>query len=473
MTILYAIQNRTFTQPPIEQLLRPIQRFVKAEASSGILLVICAVVALVWANSAWADSYHNLWQTKFTISVGSYVLSKSLILWINDGLMAIFFFVVGLEIKREILVGELSSPRLAALPIAAAIGGMVLPAMLYLAFNVGQPGAVGWGIPVATDIAFALGIMSLLGKRVPLSLKVFLTAVAIVDDIGAILVITLFYTSKLSWMSLAVGAGFLIALFLSNRAGIYHPTIYAILGIGLWLALLKSGVHATIAGVLLAMMIPSRPRINVEGFLADSHLSLKEFERYAATKTDTLTNRHQWTVLQSLESACRQVVSPLQRMEHALHPWSAYVIIPVFALANAGVALDRGVFTAYTSPITLGTMVGLIVGKQLGILLTVWLMVEHGLAAKPEGVSWQQIYGVGWLAGIGFTMSLFIANSAFGDTPLLTMAKAGILAASLISAVVGWIILRGAKPTQLPEYAPEGALFGVQLPHAVSPNSGF
>lgn len=444
MTSITSQKKITPQQPP-HRLLLPFQRFVHAEASSGILLLLCTLVALFWANSIWADRYTSLWQTKLTFGLGSFILSKSLLLWINDGLMAIFFFVVGLEIKREVLVGELSSLRQASLPIAAAVGGMIFPALIYLIFNAGQPGALGWGIPMATDIAFALGVLSLLGKRVPLSLKVFLTAVAIVDDIGAVLVIALFYTANLSWLSLAVGAGFLVVLILVNRAGIRHPLIYALLGVGLWLAFLKSGVHATIAGVLLAMTIPSRTRINAEDFLAEGHFLLDEFAQSGDPGMAILSNRRQRASVQALEKACQQVESPLQRLEHNLHPWTAYAIMPLFALANAGVSLSGNNFAALLHPVTLGVIAGLVVGKQLGILLAVWLLVRSGIAVKPDELSWRQYYGVGWLAGIGFTMSLFISGLAFGDSSLLTAAKVGVLAASLIAGTIGWLILSGSK----------------------------
>lgn len=437
--------ERTSREPPIERIVLPFQTFFKREASSGLLLILFTVVALVWANSPWADVYTNLWVTKLTIGPGSFGLAKPLLLWINDGLMAIFFFVVGLEIKREVLVGELASPRKAVLPIAAALGGMVVPAAIYSALNAGKAGAPGWGIPMATDIAFALGILSLLGKRAPLSLKVFLTAIAIVDDIGAVLVIALFYTAKITWISLAVAAVFLLLLIMANRLGVRHPLIYALLGIGLWLAFLKSGVHATVAGVLLAMTIPARTRINADQFLTSGRFFLDEFERSGEDGKNILTNRRQRGALQALETACQQAETPLQRLEHSLHPWVTYVIMPIFALANAGVSLGGEVFAAFAHPVTLGVIAGLVVGKQLGITLTTWLVIKSNLTDKPAGVAWRQIYGVGWLAGVGFTMSLFIGNLAFSDPQFLSMAKVGILAASLAAGGMGSLILRGTK----------------------------
>jgi NhaA family Na+:H+ antiporter len=433
--------KQTTREQPVERLLRPFQEFAKLEASGGILLLLCTVTALVWANSPWADTYFSFWRTTLTVGFGEVLLSKPLLLWINDGLMAVFFFVVGLEIKREVLVGELNSVRKAALPIVAALGGALVPAGIYLGFNAGTAGSPGWGIPMATDIAFALGVLALLGRRVPLALKVFLAALAIVDDIVAVLVIAFFYTAEISWTSLAIGAGFLLLLVAANRAGVRHPLVYALLGLGLWLAFLKSGVHATVAGVLLAMTIPSRARINTEEFLAQSRALLDEFERAGESGESILTNADRQAALHTLEIACERVAAPIERFEHALHPWVTFAIMPVFALANAGVALGGDVSAAVTSSISVGIIVGLVVGKQVGITLFSWLVVRSGFAVLPGEVTWRHIYGASWLAGIGFTMSLFIAGLAFGDSPLLDLAKVGILAASLTAGVVGWFIL--------------------------------
>lgn len=417
------------------------------EASGSILLLLCTVVALTWANSPWARTYFSLWQTKLAIGLGNLVLAKPLLSWINDGLMAVFFFIVGLEIKREVLVGALASRRRAALPLAAALGGMLVPAGLYIALNIGGAGASGWGIPMATDIAFALGVLALLGSRIPPALKVFLTALAITDDIGAVLVIALFYTAGISWPGLAIGAGFLILLVAANRAGVRHPLVYGLLGVGLWLALLKSGVHATAAGVLVAMTIPARARIDTEEFLARSRAILDRFKHADKREEQVLTIRERQAALQALESACEHAETPLQRLERALHPWVTFAILPLFALANAGVVLGSYPPSAWTHPVTLGVIVGLVVGKPLGITLFAWLAVRSGLAAMPPGVTWRGICGAGWLGGIGFTMSLFIAGLAFGDIPLLSVAKVGILTASLIAGVAGWMLLRGISPT--------------------------
>jgi NhaA family Na+:H+ antiporter len=412
--------RRSFQEPPIDQILRPFQEFFRIEASSGILLLACTAVALIWANSPWAESYFNLLLTKFTVDIGGLGLSKPIILWINDGLMAIFFFLVGLEIKREIMVGELSSPRRASLPIAAAIGGM----------------------------AFALGVLALLGKRAPLSLRVFVTALAIVDDLGAVLVIALFYTSEISWSWLAIGGGFLLLMILANRSGVRAPLVYGLLGIALWFAFLKSGVHATIAGVLAAMTIPAAARINTDQFVTWGREVLDDFEHCCAgnSSRDHGTTTSQRSLLQAMETAVHHAEAPLQRMEHSLEYPVAYVIMPLFALANAGVLIGGG--SNLSHPVSLGIIAGLVLGKQLGITLFTWLNVRMGLATLPDGVTWAHIYGASWLAGIGFTMSLFIANLAFGLSPLLNTAKVGILTASVIAGVGGWLILRISSSTR-------------------------
>ena len=420
------------------------QRFARAEYFSGILLLIATVVAMIWANSPWRDLYDSIWATKITVGIGDFSISKSFFLWINDGLMAIFFFVVGLEIKREILVGELSSPRQAIFPIAAALGGMVVTALFYLLVNAGGPGQDGWGVPMATDIAFALGILSLLGRRAPLSLKVFLAAVAIVDDIGAVLVIAIFYSDSIAVVNLIAAAVVMLALFGLNRAHVRTPLPYAILGIFLWVALLQSGVHATIAGVLLAITIPASQKIDSEYFVRRSRSLLDGFEQAGQSGKSTLTNKDQKGYLTSLERGVEQVRSPLLRLEHLLHPYVSYGIMPLFALANAGVALGSSFSAALTDRISIGIILGLVLGKQIGITGFGWLATRLGWAERPEGISWRQIYGVGWLAGIGFTMALFISDLAF-PVEMLDTAKVGVLTASLICALVGSAILSGVR----------------------------
>jgi NhaA family Na+:H+ antiporter len=432
--------STTVSRPPrylSERILLPFQRFTEIEASGGLVLLGATIVALLWANSPWAHSYEELWQTTVAINLGSISLSKPLLLWINDGLMAIFFFVVGLEIKREILVGELSSVRQAALPIVGALGGMVVPALLYATFNAGSAGGKGWGIPMATDIAFALGVMALLGSRVPTSLKIFLTALAIVDDIGAVLVIAFFYTSTIIWSALFVAAGVIALLIICNAIGIRHPLIYASLGFVLWVAFLQSGIHATIAGVLLALTIPARARIDSRSFLDNSRATLQEFEQHSERQNGVLINEEQLSAVLALEKACEHVQTPLQRLELYLHSWVTYLIMPIFALANAGVVLGSDIVNTLTNPVTLGVMVGLVVGKPLGIALFSWVAVRAQVAVLPEGTGWGQLIGVAVLGGIGFTMSLFIGELAFGASESLHAAKLGILIASLVAGIIG------------------------------------
>jgi NhaA family Na+:H+ antiporter len=429
----------------MEAALRLVVRFIHQEATSGILLLGCAVAALAWANSPWGASYFTLWQTPIAFRVGDFLLEKPLLLWINEGLMALFFFVIGLEIKRELLVGALSSPRRALLPLAAAVGGMLVPALIYTVLNAGTPTVRGWGIPMATDIAFSLGVLALLGTRAPLSLKVFLTALAIVDDMGAVLVIALFYSEPLAWSYLGIGAGLLLVSALMGALGVRQPLVYALLGVALWLAFLKSGVHATVAGVLLAMTIPARTRIDLRSFTSLGRQILGQFERASAFPSTHVMNSQQQAAVQALELACRDVESPLQRLERALHPWVAFFVMPLFALANAGVVLDAQALRAELHPVSLGIVLGLLVGKPLGITLFAWLAVRLKLAVLPADLVWRHIVGVGLLGGIGFTMSLFIAQLAFPalEGEWLSLAKVGILTGSLLAGLGGWLVLRG------------------------------
>ena len=432
-------------QPPVERIVRPFQDFANKQSSGGILLIIATAVALVWANSPWAESYVALWHTKLSVGVGDFSISKDLTHWINDGLMAVFFFVVGLEIKREVLVGELSSARSAALPVAAALGGATVPALIYLAINAGTEGSAGWGIPMATDIAFALGVLALLGERAPVALKVFVTALAIVDDIVAVLVIALFYTSEISWGALGAGAVFLAALVVANLLGVDRTLVYAVLGVGLWLCFLLSGIHATIAGVLLALTVPAVSFMNPGAFLDRSRYVLDRFEKAGEKGENVLANDERQAALHALNHAAYKLEPPLHELEHALNPWVVFAIMPLFALANAGVPLGGDIVGALASPVTLGIVLGLVVGKQLGITLFAWLAVRSGVSELPEGIGFRHVYGAGWLAGIGFTMSLFISDLAFSEDSLVETAKVGILCASLIAGVVGWTILRGAS----------------------------
>ena len=440
------------TPPLIERILQPFAQFAHTASSGGIVLLACTAAALVWANSPWAASYHHLWETEIALDAGPFTVRSTLHHLINDGLMVVFFFLVGLEIKREALIGELASFQQAALPAAAALGGMIVPAAFYAALNLGGPGSAGWGIPMATDIAFALGVLALLGDRVPAGLKIFLAALAIVDDIGAVLVIAIFYTASVDWGALGL-AGFLLLLAAgANVAGVRQPWAYSLIGVALWGAVLASGVHATIAGVLLAMTIPSRTRINEDEFLEGARRSVDAFERACGPETNVLTNQEQQEALLTLETLCEHTQAPLQRSERKLHGIVAFGIMPLFALANAGVPLtggDQG--GVLSSPVTLGILLGLVIGKPLGITLFSWAAVRSGLAALPRGVTWRLVHGVSWLGGIGFTMSLFVAGLALTEASvLLTEAKLGVLIASLAAGLAGAILLLwrgGSKET--------------------------
>ena len=429
-------------QVPVDRVLAPFRVFAHLEASGGIVLILMTVAALVWANSSWSDSYFDLWSTKLTVGIGDYSLSKALILWVNDGLMAFFFFVVGLEIKRELLVGELASPRKAILPLTAATGGAVVPAGLFLIFNLGSSGESGWGVPMATDIAFSLGVLALLGSRAPIALKVFLTAFAIIDDLIAVAVIALFYTSDLKIEYLLFAAGIFAILIISNRAHVNSPIPYALLGIVLWFAFLKSGIHATIAGVLLATTIPARARIDPGHFLEVAEHQVARFRRAGDPGRTILTSREHQAALHHIQEVTEHAESPMARLEHTLHPWVAFVIVPVFALANAGVdfrSVDIG--DALSSSLTFGIIVGLVVGKFVGILGLSYLAVRFGLTELPDGIDWRHIAGASFLGGIGFTMALFIGGLAFDDPVMLDRAKIGILVASLIAGIAGYIVL--------------------------------
>lgn len=427
-------------EPIIDRFVRPFEKFARLEASSGILLLICTAISLALANSIWATDFASIWQVKITIGIGIHALSKELIFWINDGLMAVFFFVIGLEIKRELMEGELASFRKSILPVLAAVGGMLVPAAIYVGLNNGRSGAHGWGIPMATDIAFALGIMAILGKRIPPGLKVFLTAVAIVDDLGAVLVIAFFYTAAISWSALEVAGVFFALLLLANLAGVRRVSMYAVLGIGLWIALLESGVHATIAGVLVALTVPNARRIDQRRFLAAAGDILAKFGSEKNMNDPAVTSEQEMAVFE-LEEVASKVESPSRKLEHELHPWVSFIIMPIFALANAGVTLGGSGLSALSDRVTLGVILGLVLGKQIGITLMSWITVKLRLAVLPANTSMRQIYAVGWLAGIGFTMSLFVTGLAFEHATLVQDAKIGILAGSLVAGLVGFVLL--------------------------------
>lgn len=427
---------------PIDILLKPVDNLLKNKASSGVLLFLAVIAALVWVNFIDADSYHHLWENTIGFTIGSFSIEKSLHYWINDGLMTIFFFTVGLEIKREIMAGDLSSPKKAALPIAAAIGGMAFPALIYLAFNNGTPSESGWGVPMATDIAFSLGVLSLLGKRVPLALKVFLTALAIVDDLGAVLVIAFCYTENLYINYLEWGGLFFALLVIGNLIGIRKSGFYIIIGTcGLWIAFLLSGVHATLAGVLIAAAIPARVKIDEGFFLKKLHFLIDKFKHAKRTDSSFVTEEQQ-DILEQIKNTRAMAETPLQKMEFALNPIVAYLILPIFALSNAGLEINADILGSLFSEVSLGIGMGLILGKTIGIVLLSYLLVKLKVAFLPPNTSWLQMIGIGLMAGIGFTMSIFIAELAFEDALLKEQAKMAILVASLLSGLSGYLVLR-------------------------------
>lgn len=429
----------------IDVLLKPVNKFIQHGTTGGVLLFGAALIAMIWANSPFADAYFDLWHVPFTIAFGDFVISKDLHHWINDGLMAVFFFVIGLELKRELIGGELSSFRKALLPLIAGAGGMLIPAVIYVVINQGSPSVHGWGVPMATDIAFVLGILALLGNRVPLALKVFLTALAIADDLGAVIVIALFYTSNISLVNVAIGAVILGAMIGANLLGVRKPVFYAILGIGgLWLAFLLSGVHATIAGVLAAFAIPARTKVDENRFSEKMESLAREF-RAAPTNDNMLVTPEQLHLIEEMKKCSSAAATPLQRLEHRMHPLVAFIVMPVFALANAGVPLGKDILSDLLSPVTVGIFLGLVVGKFVGIVGFTKIAVAMKWSELPEDTSWRHIYGVAFLAGIGFTMSLFITELAFRNSEFAMQAKLGILTASLFAGVFGFLLLRSAK----------------------------
>jgi Na+:H+ antiporter, NhaA family len=442
---------------PVDRLMAPFRRFARNSAASGILLMGAAIVALAWANSPAGSGYVALWETKLSIGFGDAVLSKSIHDWINDGLMALFFFVVGLEIKREVLIGELGSIRRALLPIAAAVGGAVVPAVLLVVIVGPGEAARGWAIPMATDIAFALGVLALLGDRIPIGLRVFMAALAIVDDLIAVLVIGIFYTAEVSVPALGAAGACLALLIGANILGARRPVVYGVLGLATWFAVLQSGVHPTVAGVLVALTIPARTRLDAAGFAAKARGIVAGFERREEHNAPASAEDHH-DELWELEEITEQAQAPMLRFEHALQPWVAFVVVPIFALANAGIALGTDLGSLVGDPLVVGVALGLVVGKQIGITAGVLLALRLGLSSLPSGVTLRQIYGAAWLGGIGFTMSIFIADLAFADDTQLALAKLGVLVASVVAGVGGYVVLRRstARTTAPPAPGPRG-----------------
>ncbi|RXP56590.1 Na+/H+ antiporter NhaA [Lutibacter sp. HS1-25] len=420
----------------------PFKKFIQLETSSSIILFVVSIFAVLWANSSYGYLYEDLWHHKFTIGFAdnSFHLSKPLILWINDGLMAIFFFVIGLEVKREILAGELTTLRKASLPIFAAIGGMLFPVLIFTFMNSGKVGAEGWGIPMATDIAFTLGILTLLGKRVPLGLKIFLTAFAIVDDIGAVIVIAIFYSSNIQWELL--GYAMLIYAFVAflSYKKLYSQYVYFIIGCIVWFLFLKSGVHPTIAGILMAFTIPIERKLEIKEYI---RLVTEEFKIFKTSEplSDELLSSDQLHAIDSIEEITEKVYSPLQNLEHTLHGWVSYLIMPIFALANAGVVISFSGLGDF-GHISLNIALALVLGNTIGIMLLATLAVKFKLADLPENVSFIQLFGVSLLGGLGFTMSLFIANLAYVEDALIAAAKMGVIIGSLVAGILGYLVLR-------------------------------
>jgi NhaA family Na+:H+ antiporter len=429
---------------PIERMLAPVNRFIHLEYTSGIVLLSCVIAAILWANFAY-QSYEHLWEINLSVGFNKFVLNKPLHVWINDGLMAIFFFVIGLELKREFLAGELSTLKKASLPMMAALGGMIVPAVIYFLFNSNTQAAKGWGIPMATDIAFALGLLSMAGKNVPASIKVFLSALAVADDLGAVLVIAFFYTSQLNLAVLGIAVIFLLVLIIGNWIGIRNSAFYLVLGICVWICFYFSGIHATIAGVLVAFTIPAVTRISERSYSDNLRKLSYKFEEEIPNNSTLLTST-QYHIIDDVKQLSLAAETPLQKIEHAIHPWVAFTIMPLFALANAGIVISSDFFTAIQNPVTIGVIVGLVLGKFIGVLSFSWLMVKIGWSALPLNARWNHVIGVALLAGVGFTMSLFISGLAFSNNQYITQSKYGILLASVTAGILGVIVLtRTAK----------------------------
>lgn len=433
-------------KPAVEKwIIEPIHQFIHNSTTGGIVLFSSALLAIVISNSPWSEAFHHFWEIEFSIGFGKDVISKSLHHWINDGLMAVFFFVIGLELKREIVAGELRNPKNALLPLTAAIGGMIIPALIYLFFNPSGETSNGWGVPMATDIAFALGVLYLLGDKVPLSLKIFLTALAIVDDLGAVLVIAFFYTSDINFISLATGAAFMGVLIISNLIGVRNTVYYGIIGIGgLWLAFLMSGVHATIAAVLAAMTIPAKVRVKEHEYILRIKNLTQRFEKEIPSDLPTITE-NQLHLLEEVRMCTKKATTPLQRLERNMHPLVAFIIMPVFALSNAGVTFSDNFLDNLVSPVFSGVFFGLLIGKVAGVFGLTSLMIRLKLFSMPANTNMYHLLGAGFLAAIGFTMSLFISELAFEDPAYSEFAKMGILFASVIASLLGYFTIRFAN----------------------------
>ncbi|MGE0712729.1 MAG: Na+/H+ antiporter NhaA [Planctomycetota bacterium] len=460
---------------PVERLVARVEDLARHPLTPAVLLLLASSGAMIWANSPAAGLYRELLALEVGVRIGAHTLLKPLRLWINGGLMSVFFFLVGLELKRELLAGELQGLRRALLPIAAAVGGMLVPALLFLGLNPALPDARGWGIPVATDIAFALGMLALVSRRVPTGLRVFLSALAMVDDIGAVVVIAAYYTDTLSLLGLAAGAGFLLTSIGANLLGVRSPAVYFACGLLVWLCFLASGVHATVAAVLMALTIPARSRIDGPRLLRSLEEDMSELERRGLPSGHGLLGKEQHLLIEGMNLTVDRATAPLQRLERALGPLVVLVVLPVFALANAGVSLSElpdGPRAALSHPICVGVALGLFVGKQVGVLAGAWLAVRAGVAVLPARVTWRQVHGAAALAGIGFTMAVFIDGLAFRHPERQAIAKLGILIASALSTLVGlallWFAGRPAPPPR-EEADPDAGLREQRRPRRRAP----
>jgi len=434
------------------QILRPTQRFFRKQVASSVLLLAATVIALIWANSNIAETYHSFWHTKISLVFGEFHINKSLVHWINDGLMALFFFTVGLEIKRELLVGELASPKKALLPVIAALGGMLVPGLIYISVNLGSSNLDGWGIPMATDIAFALGAVAIFGRKLPVNLRIFLAAFAIADDLGAVLVIAIFYTKEIVWFYVFVCVMLTFCLAIANLLWIRWTLVYAALGLAIWFFVMGSGIHPTVAGVIVSLFIPARGRYDTDRFLQNVDQIMAKFKcEDQSCGFSILLNQEHMHAVHALELACHDVETPLQRMMHFLHPWVAFTILPFFALSNTGLNFHGVNFSEVAvHTVSLGIFFGLVFGKPLGVMLFSYIAVKTGAASLPKDVRWSHILGSAMLGGIGFTMSLFIADLSFSTSQILNYAKMAILSGSLLSAVIG-ITFLGVVSSKSPD----------------------
>lgn len=433
-------------QSPIDQILKPVNKFIHQEFTGGIILFINVLVAIVWVNSPWEESYHHLWESKLSVGFHQFVFNRPLHVWINDGLMALFFFVIGLELKREFISGELSTIRKASLPMMAALGGMLVPAVIYLLLNKNSESENGWGIPMATDIAFALSLLSMAGRHIPVSVKVFLSALAVADDLGAVLVIAFFYTTHISYTPLILAGVLLAFLTIGNILGIRSTLFYLVIGIAVWAGFIFSGVHATIAGVLVAFTVPARTKIDEKEYVSKIRSYTIDFEN-EIPQNGSLTSTEQHQTIEKIKKLSTDAETPLQKVEYSLHPWVAFVIMPLFALANAGIVIKTNFFSSLLNPVSLGVTAGLLAGKFIDVLSFTYLMVRLKFSELPHLATWNHMIGVAMLAGVGFTMSLFITGLAFSDPEMVNQAKYGILLASVVAGVAGIIFLKRNKTT--------------------------